>query len=147
MLIQNCAYLEAFVKMIRTIFKDDMVGGVDRICGCKLAEIIMLNMRGHVANYIPEFVSLALTILFNAEPKVKSLRIHLMEVIVNAIYYNAHLALHVLQSKDLTNKLFSMWFSSIDSFTCVYEKKLCISAICVFLTINDQNVPVSVQQG
>lgn len=27
-------------------FKDEKVGGVDRICGCKLAEIIMLNMRG-----------------------------------------------------------------------------------------------------
>jgi hypothetical protein len=147
MLTQNRAYLEAIVDMIRTIFKDDKVGGVDRICGCKLAEIIMLNMRGHVDDYIPEFISLSSSILFNAEPKVKSLRIHLMEVIVNAIYYNAPLALHVLESQGLTNKFFSMWFSSIDSFTRVHDKKLCISAICALLTINGQNVPVSVQQG
>lgn len=146
-LIQNRSYLEAIVDMIRTIFKDDKVGGVDRICGCKLAEIIMLNMRGHVDDYVPEFIMLASTILFNDEPKVKSLRIHLMEVIVNAIYYNGPLTLHVLESNGWTNKFFSLWFSSIDNFTRVHDKKLCISAICSLLTINGQNVPVSVQQG
>lgn len=146
-LIQNRPYLNAIVDMVRTIFKDDKVGGVDRICGCKLAEIIMLNMRGHVDEYVPEFMTLALTLLFNDETKVKSLRIHLMEVIVNAIYYNPVLALQVLESNGWTNKFFSLWFSSIDSFSRVHDKKLCISAICSLLTINAQDVPVSVQQG
>jgi hypothetical protein len=133
--------------MVRTIFRDDKVGGVDRICGCKLAEIIMLNMRGHVDEYIPEFITHSMSLLFNDEPKVKSLRIHLMEVVVNAIYYNPVLALHVLESNGWTNKFFSLWFSSIDSFARVHDKKLCISAICALLTIDAQNVPVSVQQG
>ena len=133
--------------MVRTIFKDDKVGGVDRICGCKLAEIIMLNMRGHVDDYIPEFLSLAMQVLTNDEPKVKSLRIHLMEVIINSIYYNPALALHVLEANGWTNKFFSLWFSSIDNFTRVHDKKLCISAICALLTLNAQSVPISVQQG
>ena len=81
-LVQNRNYLNAIVDMVRTIFKDDKVGGVDRICGCKLAEIIMLNMRGHVDEYIPEFISLAMAVLTNDELKVKSLRIHLMEVVI-----------------------------------------------------------------
>ncbi|KAF2280158.1 ARM repeat-containing protein [Westerdykella ornata] len=147
MLVQNRSYLEAIVDMVRTIFKDDKVGGVDRICGCKLAEIIMLNIRGHVDDYIPEFIGLACTTLFNDDPKVKSLRTHLMEVVINAIYYNPALALHVLEQNGWTNKFFSLWFSSIDNFTRVHDKKLCISAICALLTINAQNVPVSVQQG
>lgn len=146
-LITNRNYLDALVDMVRTIFKDDKVGGVDRICGCKLAEVIMLNLRGHVDDYIPEFVSLACSILFNDEPKVKSLRIHLMEVVINAIYYNPVLALRVLEANGWTNKFFSLWFSSIDSFARVHDKKLCISAICSLLTINAQDVPVSVQQG
>jgi hypothetical protein len=146
-LITNRNYLDAIVDMVRTIFKDDKVGGVDRICGCKLAEVIMLNMRGHVDDYIPEFISLASGILFNEEPKVKSLRIHLMEVVINAIYYNPVLALHVLEANGWTNKFFSLWFSNIDSFARVHDKKLCISAICSLLTINAQDVPVSVQQG
>lgn len=146
-LIQNRAYLDAIVDMVRTIFKDDKVGGVDRICGCKLAEIIMLNMRGHVDDYVPEFISLTMVVLTNDEPKVKSLRIHLMEVVVNGIYYNPRLALHVLESNGWTNKFFSLWFSSIDSFTRVHDKKLCISAICSLLTLRAEDVPVSVQQG
>jgi importin-7 len=146
-LVQNRSYLDAIVDMVRTIFKDDKVGGVDRICGCKLSEIIMLNMRGHVDDYVPEFISLTMSVLTNEEPKVKSLRIHLMEVIVNAIYYNPALALHVLETNGWTNKFFSLWFSSIDSFTRVHDKKLCISAICSLLTLNGQNVPISVQQG
>ncbi|PVI06156.1 ARM repeat-containing protein [Periconia macrospinosa] len=146
-LIQNRPYLDAIVDMVRTIFKDDKVGGVDRICGCKLSEIVMLNMRGHVDEYIPEFISLTMTVLTNDETKVKSLRIHLMEVIVNAIYYNPVLALHVLETNGWTNKFFSLWFSTIDSFKRVHDKKLCISAICALLTLKGQDVPVSVQQG
>jgi hypothetical protein len=146
-LIQNRPYLEAIVDMVRTIFKDDKVGGVDRICGCKLAEIIMLNMRGHVDDFVPEFIALSMQVLTNEELKVKSLRIHLMEVVINSIYYNPALALHVLETNGWTNKFFSLWFSSIDSFTRVHDKKLCISAICALLTLNAQNVPVSVQQG
>lgn len=147
MLVQNRSYLDAIVDMVRTIFKDDKVGGVDRICGCKLAEIIMLNMRGSVDDYIPEFIGLTMHVLTNEEPKVKSLRIHLMEVIINSIYYNPALALHVLESNGWTNKFFSLWFSSIDHFTRVHDKKLCISAICALLTLRAQDVPISVQQG
>jgi hypothetical protein len=146
-LIQNRPYLDAIVDMVRTIFKDDKVGGVDRICGCKLAEIIMLNMRGHVDDYVPEFISLTMQVLTNEEPKVKSLKIHLMEVVINSIYYNPALALHVLESNGWTNKFFSLWFSSIDNFTRVHDKKLCISGICSLLTLRAEDVPVSVQQG
>ncbi|KAF2204817.1 ARM repeat-containing protein [Delitschia confertaspora ATCC 74209] len=146
-LIENPAYLEAIVDMVRTILKDEKVGGVDRICGCKLAEIIMLNMRGYVDNYVPEFIQLAMTVINNEEPKVKSIKIHLMEVVVNAIYYNPVLALHVLESGQWTNKFFSLWFSSIDNFTRVHDKKLCISAICSLLLLRGEQVPVSVQQG
>lgn len=146
-LIQNRPYLDAIVDMVRTIFKDDKVGGVDRICGCKLAEIIMLNMRGHADDFVPEFIALTMQVLTNDELKVKSLRIHLMEVVINSIYYNPALALHVLETNGWTNKFFSLWFSSIDNFTRVHDKKLCISAICALLTMPAQNVPVSVQQG
>jgi hypothetical protein len=141
------AYLEAVVDMVRTIFKDEKVGGVDRICGCKLAEILMLNLRGGIDNYIPEFIQLAMSILTNEELKVKSYRIHLMEMVINAIYYDPRLSLNVLEANGWTNKFFSMWFSSIDSFTRVHDKKLSIGAIVALLTLRADEVPQSVQQG
>ncbi|KAK0662879.1 putative importin [Lasiodiplodia hormozganensis] len=146
-LVVQRAYLEAIVDMIRTIFKDEKVGGVDRICGCKLAEILMLTMRGHIDDFVPEFIQLSMHVLLNDEPKVKSYRIHLMEMVINCIYYNPRLSLHVLESNGWTNKFFSLWFSNIDSFTRVHDKKLSIAAITALLTLNAQEVPVSVQAG
>lgn len=146
-LIENRPYLDAIVDMVRTIFKDAKVGGVDRICGCKLAEILMLNLRGGIDDYVPEFISVAMTTLTNEELKVKSYRIHLMEMVINSIYYNPRLALTVLEANGWTNKFFSFWFSSIDSFTRVHDKKLSIGAITALLTLRGDEVPHSVQQG
>jgi len=146
-LLEQPAYLDAIVDMIQTIFKDTKVGGVDRICGCKLAEILMLNLRGGIDIYVPQFVQLAMTILTNDESKVKSYKLHLLEMVINSIYYNPRLALDVLEGNGWTNKFFSLWFSSIDSFTRVHDKKLSIGAITALLTLRAEEVPPSVQQG
>tara|TARA_R110002060_G_scaffold25256_9_gene34494 strand:+ start:1706 stop:1933 length:228 start_codon:yes stop_codon:yes gene_type:complete len=57
------------------------------------------------------------------------------------------LALHILETNGWTNKFFSLWFSNIDSFTRVHDKKLSIAAIVALLTLNADQVPTSVQQG
>ena len=146
-LLQNPGYLQAMVSMVQETFLSDRFGGVDRICGCKLAESMMLNLRGHVDQHIPTFVELGMTKLMTDEPKVKSYRVHLMEMIINAIYYNASLALHVLESNGWTNKFFSLWFSNIESMTRVHDKKLSIAAIVALMGLRADQVPASVQQG
>lgn len=146
-LVQTPTYIEALAGMVSDIFHDEKVGGMDRICGCKLAEAIMLNLRGHVDRFVPTFVELAMRTLSSNELKVKSYRIHLMEMVINAIYYNPVIALHILESNGWTNKFFSSWFSNIESFTRVHDKKLSIVAISSLLTLNANEVPTSVQQG
>lgn len=146
-MIQNPAYIQALAGMVSDIFHDEKVGGMDRICGCKLAESIMLNLRGHANQYVPEFVKLAMNVISSNELKVKSYRIHLMEMVINAIYYNPILALRVLEASGWTNKFFSSWFSNIDSFCRVHDKKLSIVAISSLLTLRAEDVPSSVQQG
>jgi hypothetical protein len=146
-MVQNKQYLDAMVDMSRSIFKEDKIGGVDRICGCKLVEIIMINLRGAIDSYIPEFISFGMMHLLSDEPKVKSLKVHLMEIVINAIYYNPLLALHVLETQGWTNKFFSQWFSSIESFTRVHDKKLSIAAIVALLGLKGEEVPVTVQPG
>ncbi len=146
-LIQTPAYIEALATMVSDIFHDEKVGGMDRICGCKLAEALMLNLRGHIDQYVPGFVKLAMTVIANGDLMVKSYRIHLMEMIINAIYYNPVLTLRVLESNGWTNKFFSSWFSNIESFSRVHDKKLSIVAISSLLTLRAEDVPSSVQQG
>lgn len=57
------------------------------------------------------------------------------------------LTLQVLETQGWTNKFFSLWFSSIDNFARVHDKKLSIAAIVALLTLNPDQVPISVQQG
>lgn len=59
-LVQTPQYLEAMYGMVQDMFADDKVGGVDRICACKLAETIMLTMRGHADQYVLGFVGLSI---------------------------------------------------------------------------------------
>lgn len=146
-LVQSPAYLAAVVGMVEDIFRDDKVGGVDRICGCKLAESLMLNLRGHIDQFIPLFIDVAMSAIDAGEARTKTYRIHLMEMIINAIYYNPVLSLQVLEAKGWTNKFFSTWFSNIDNFRRVHDKKLSIAAISSLLTMKAGDVPVSVQQG
>jgi importin-7 len=103
-LIATPQYLEAMFGMVSDMFADEKVGGVDRICACKLAEGIMLSLRGHADNYVVAFVRLRILVLLqftnvqkvemamrtltSNEVKVKSYKIHLMEMVINAIYYN-----------------------------------------------------------
>ena len=146
-LVENPSYTDALVIMVDDIFTDEKVGGMDRICGCKLAESMMLNLRGHIDQHIPKFVTLAMNVISSNEVKVKSYRVHLMEMVINAIYYNPILALRTLESTGMTNKFFSSWFSNIENLTRVHDKKLSIAAIGALLTLQADEVPSSVQLG
>jgi importin-7 len=146
-MVEIPSYIEAVVGMVRDIFRDDKVGPVDRICGCKLAESIMLNLRGHVDQYIQLFIELAMDVIQSDDIKVKSYRIHLLEVVINAIYYNPILADRILEAKGWTNRFFSAWFSNIEYMTRVHDKKLSIMAICSLMTLKADQIPTSVQLG
>ena len=144
---QNPGYTEAAVSMVADIFQDEKVGGMDRMSGCKLAESLMLNLRGHMDDFVPRFIELAMTALTSNDLKVKSYRVLLLEMVINAIYYNPLLALNTLEMNGWTNKFFTSWFSNIESFSRVHDKKLSILAISCLLTLGANDVPVSVQQG
>jgi importin-7 len=149
-LIEHPPYLAAIAGMVRDIFADPKVGGVDRICGCKLAEAMMLNLRGGpIDSYIPTFVQLPMEVLTGPQAKtiVKSYKLHLVEMVINSLYYNPVLALQVLESNGWTNKFFSIWFGMIDSFRRVHDKKLCLAAICSLLVVRPDHIPQSIQVG
>lgn len=146
-MVQDPAYIDVLASMVDDIFEDEKVGGMDRICGCKLAESTMLHLRGHIDRHIPKYISLAMGVISSNEVKVKSYRIYLMEMIINAIYYNPIMALRTLETNGWTNKFFSSWFSNIEGLSRVHDKKLSIVAISALLTLRADEVPSSVQQG
>ncbi|KAK3372429.1 armadillo-type protein [Podospora didyma] len=147
-LIQKPEYVQAMYSMVSDMFTDGKVGGgVDRICACKLAEALMLSLRGHIDSAVHGFVTMAMGVLAGPEVKIKSYKIHLMEMVINAIYYNPILTLQILESQNWTNKFFSLWFGSMGSFSRVHDKKLCIMAIITLLSMRADQIPPSVAVG
>jgi len=146
MLKQNPEYMEAIFDIIQTIFTNDRLGAMDRICGCKLAEAVLLNMRGHVDKYLNHFIEIAMQCLL-APCEIKSYRVHLMEMVINCIYYNPSATLQVLERQGWTNKFFSLWFSNIENFNRVHDKKLSIVAIVALIQLPPDQVPPSIQPG
>ncbi|CAI4218309.1 unnamed protein product [Parascedosporium putredinis] len=140
-------YVEALYSMVAELFVDDKLSRVDRICACKLAEAMMLSLRGHIDQCVHGFIEMGMNILATEEVKGKSYKIHLMEMVISAIHYNPLLTLQVLEAKQWTNKFFSLWFGNMSSFTRVHDKKLCVAAIATLLSIPPENVPTSVSTG
>jgi len=143
---QNPEYMEAVFDIIQTIFTNERLGAMDRICGCKLAEAVLLNMRGYADKYLNHFIEIAMQCLL-AESEIKSYRIHLMEMVINCIYYNPAATLQVLERHGWTNKFFSLWFSNIENFNRVHDKKLSIVAIVALIQLPPDQVPPSIQPG
>ncbi|KJZ79342.1 hypothetical protein HIM_01493 [Hirsutella minnesotensis 3608] len=146
-LIQKPEYVQALFSMVADMFTDAVQGGVERICACKLAEAMMLSLRGHIDSCVEGFIIMAMNVLAGSEVKLKSYKIHLMEMVINSIYYNPMLTLQVLENKGWTNRFFSLWFGSMASFSRVHDKKLCIVAISALLSVSHEQVPASVSVG
>ncbi|KAL3955144.1 hypothetical protein ACCO45_010707 [Purpureocillium lilacinum] len=116
-LVQKPEYVQALYSMVADMFTDSVQGGVERICACKLAEAMMLSLRGHIDTCVEGFIVMAMNILSAQEVKIKSYKIHLMEMVINSIHYNPMLTLQVLENKGWTNRFFSLWFGSMTSFS------------------------------
>lgn len=134
-LAQNPVRLEKMMMMIREKFSNSKAAAFDRICGCRLAECLMLNLRGQIDQYVPELTFMAMKVLSSNDTLSKANRLHLMETVINAIYYNPVLTIQVLQANKCWNEFLTLWFSNFSLFKRVHDKKLAILAICSLLNI------------
>lgn len=146
-LAQKPEYVQALYSMVADMFTDLVQGGMERICACKLSEAMMLSLRGQIDSSVEGFINIAMSVLASQDVKIKSYRIHLMEMVINAIYYNPMLTLQVLESNGWTNRFFSLWFGTMTTFTRVHDKKLCIVAISSLLSISPDQIPASISVG
>ena len=89
-------------------------------------------------DFVPEFLTLTMQVLTNDEPKVKSLRIHLMEVVINAIYYNPALALHVLETIFSGEECFMGAQKDIDSNRHDSLRRMCLESDSPVWTSHNQ---------
>ena len=90
--------------------------------------------------------------LLEPPPETRSLQLANIEVLINAILYNAAAALHIMESQDPTKlKLFfTQWFNLVKEdmdLPRVHDKKLSILAFCALLKLERERVPGELLDG
>ncbi|EGN93981.1 hypothetical protein SERLA73DRAFT_115471 [Serpula lacrymans var. lacrymans S7.3] len=143
-------YRQKAIDIYRTSIVSTQLGENDRVNGCKLAESILLNLRGQVDEHLQEFITIALGCLDQGE--TASFRLANLEVLVNAVLYNASAALHLMEtSKPGTSRIFfDNWFVAINSdsrLPRVHDKKLSILALCALMELDSSRIPEVLRDG
>ncbi|KAG0306184.1 hypothetical protein BGZ98_002842 [Dissophora globulifera] len=134
--------------IIETVMKSDRLSENDRVFACKLAESFILNCRGHVDKYIAPILNLVFYYLAPEEGiETVEFRVQATEVVMNTLYYNAPVALRLLEENGWTQRFFGVWFQNLDKFSRVHDKKLSIFALCALLQVPVEQLPPTLQSG
>ncbi|KAJ7232506.1 hypothetical protein C8J57DRAFT_172448 [Mycena rebaudengoi] len=89
-------YMRMLLDIYTISITSEQLGENDRINGCKLAESILLNLRGSADEALQPIITAALGQLDKSE--TAALRLANLEVLINAVLYNPAAALHIMES-------------------------------------------------
>ena len=163
-------YREKALDIYTTALSSDHLGENDRVNGCKLAESLLLNLRGHIDDVSalsfarPAFfltcrantqkleliVATAFGHLDKAE--TKAFELANLEVLINAVLYNpgAALALIAAQRPGGARVFFDRWFVAVNAergLPRVHDKTLSIVALSALLEMDPAAVPAELRDG
>ncbi|KDQ15134.1 hypothetical protein BOTBODRAFT_32118 [Botryobasidium botryosum FD-172 SS1] len=149
--IQRPEYVRMALDIYNTAMTSSQLGESDRVNGCKLAESILLNLRGHIDEALPSIMATAVTV-WSQPPQTKALRLASLEVLVNSVLYNPVLALQILENQGAgaLRTFFDKWFVILQSeagLPRVHDKKLSIFALCALLEMDPSAVPATLHEG
>ena len=138
------------LDIYQTSITSDHLGENDAVNGCKLAESLLLYLRGSVDDALPAIIGTALPVIEKAE--TNALKLETLNVVVNAILYNPAAALHILDQAGpgVARGFFDKWFAAINvegRLPRVHDKRLSIVALCALMEVDPAAIPQSVQEG
>ncbi|KAG2009602.1 importin alpha re-exporter, variant 3 [Coprinopsis cinerea AmutBmut pab1-1] len=147
----NEEYKRMLVDIYTSSISGEHLGENDRVNGSQLAESILLNLRGHVDNYLELIINTAFSLLDKTE--TASLRLANLEVLINAVLYNPTAALHLMERAAPGNaRLFiDRWFAAITASESrlprVHDKKLSILTLAALMELPAESVPEQLRDG
>ncbi|KAG8996957.1 hypothetical protein FRB90_012609 [Tulasnella sp. 427] len=147
--IQNPDYIRMALDIFITALTNDHLGDVDAINGFKLVQALLLNLKGHINDAIPNIVTATLTRLSKSESP--NLQVEGLNTIINSVFYSPVLTLQALeQTPGGSRAFFDKWFAAMKSekgLPRVHDKKLSILALCELLKMDISGVPPSLKEG
>jgi len=105
----------------------------------RILENFMLWCQGQVDEFVPVIIGFAITKLLQGGGAIlgKPLRLMCMNMVISALYYNPELTIRTIESvplaageEPLISRFLALWFSQIEDFTGLHNRKLGIFTLC-----------------
>ncbi|EIM81399.1 ARM repeat-containing protein [Stereum hirsutum FP-91666 SS1] len=143
-------YRQMVADIYTTAIVSEQLGENDRVNGSKVAESLMLNLRGHIDDLLQPIVKTALDHIDSAE--TAAFRLANLEVLINAVLYNPAATLHLMEqyAPGTSRTFFDKWFAAINSdnkLPRVHDKRLTIVALCALMEVEPNAIPEAVREG
>ncbi|KAG8481268.1 hypothetical protein CXB51_026029 [Gossypium anomalum] len=141
----NCKepdYQQSLWNMISSIMTDKNLEDNDIEPAPKLIEVLFQNCRGQVDHWVEPYLRITLDRLHRTEKS--RLKCLLVQVIANAVYYNAVLTLSILNKFCVTLEVFNLWFQLLQqvrrsgrrvNFKREHDKKVCCLGLTSLLAL------------
>ncbi|QCE12813.1 Armadillo-type fold [Vigna unguiculata] len=141
-------YQQSLWNMISSIMSDKNMEDNDIIPAPKLIEVVFQNCKGHVDHWVEPYLRITVERLRHTEKSY--LKCLFMQVIADALYYNAALTLSILQKLGVASEIFHLWFQLLQqvkksgmraNFKREHEKKVCCLGLTSLLALPSDQLP------
>ncbi|CAN6552416.1 unnamed protein product [Malus baccata var. baccata] len=141
-------YQQSLWNMIAAIMSDKNMEDSDIEPAPKLIQVVFQNCRGQVDQWVEPYLRITVERLRRSEKSY--LKCLLIEVIADALYYNAALALSILQKLGVATEIFNLWFQMLQqvkksgvhaNFKREHDKKVCCLGLTSLITLPAEQLP------
>ncbi|SPC66853.1 related to NMD5 - Nam7p interacting protein (Importin-8) [Ustilago sp. UG-2017b] len=143
----SAEYKAMLVDIFLTAITSDQLGITDQVAACKLADVILLLLRGGVDEALPQIIKALLPHTVDEEKAKSDVRKWSIIVILDALVYNAGATLQVLEAAGVTTQLFGAITCLLPKLTRVHEKKVASSAIIQLLSLEPSSLPTPIESN
>ncbi|PWN26503.1 ARM repeat-containing protein [Jaminaea rosea] len=146
----NENYRKLLLGIYEKAMKSDQLGLGDHLSACRLADVVLLLLKGSIDEYVPMIVSTVLPLLdeSKAQGATANLRKWACIVILDALVYDAGLTLRCLESSGATQHFFTLALGQVvPKLVKVHEKKVVALALMSVLGLDEGQAPQAIKAG
>ncbi|KAI5599624.1 hypothetical protein POPTR_002G232600v4 [Populus trichocarpa] len=141
-------YQQSLWNMISSIMADGNLEDSDIEPAPKLIEVVFQNCKGQVDQWVEPYMRITVQRLRRTDKLY--LKCLLMQVVADALYYNAALTLSILHRLGVATEIFTLWFQMLEqvkksgvraNFKREHDKKVCCLGLTSLLALPADQLP------
>lgn len=141
-------YQQSLWNMISSVMADGNLEDSDIEPAPKLIEVVFQNCKGQVDQWVEPYLRITVERLHRTEKSY--LKCLLIQVVANALYYNAAFTLSMLHKLGVATEIFNLWFQMLQqvkksgvrvNFKREHDKKVCCLGLIALLSLPTDQLP------